>query len=441
LGRSRQVGGLDEDDHDSGLVADHAYSVLELVEFPQKGLQLVKVQNPWRAYGWKGDFDATSPLWTRELLQACKYNPEINDGSFWMKFQDFADHFSFIGCCSTRPGWTFKTEMAKWEYGKTAGGREDATIHFNPTFVLETTGRQVIIQVDQDEIRDNSPVNMYYFDVFVNVLKHTESKGNPIPIDLSNTVVGYNNPSDAKAGIMPQPFRFHSVERVKAIEMDLEPGVYDVLLTRDWAGFKGEVAVNVWSDRPFQITPKKIPEPNAQEKAAMAEQKLRKDDKNLTCCMTGHVIDQTDPSSFEVQKGVFWHVKEKPKNYRCGNCLRSFDASVPFFDIAKDPKTSVWKGYCARCFKYEFFPKCLVCTKPIFDTPECAKCNGEFVRVPGGRVHAECWVELQLKQSPSNLVCPLTVKSKCLTENTIAVVCRISATEEALGKLKKTLDS
>eukprot|EP00301_Raphidiophrys_heterophryoidea_P023083 c7072_g1_i2.p1 GENE.c7072_g1_i2~~c7072_g1_i2.p1 ORF type:complete len:543 (-),score=143.84 c7072_g1_i2:864-2492(-) len=283
---AEEIGGLDEAAAETGLVGDHAYTVLDLQEFPDKNrpngkLQLIKVRNPWGSYEWKGDFGDSSPLWTPDLKKKCgePVNP-INDGSFWMTFQDFGDYFSFIGCCTTHgPSWTFKTLQAEWKIGESAGGRDDDTIQFNPTFVLRNHSKKVVIQVEQGDIRRKEPWDMYFFDIFVNVLKHTTPAKGAIAVDVSHTVTGFHNEDEVHdKDFHPVSFRFHSIERVKSLEMYLEPGEYDILLTRAFRGFGGHATLNVWSDGPFELTQKPLASPGPKEKPLMAQQKLRKTD-------------------------------------------------------------------------------------------------------------------------------------------------------------------
>lgn len=76
-----------------GLVAKHSYGILEVVKniIDKDGntVNLVKLRNPWGKFEWKGDWDDHSDLWTEEIKRLLAYDPEEDDGIFWMNFDDF----------------------------------------------------------------------------------------------------------------------------------------------------------------------------------------------------------------------------------------------------------------------------------------------------------------------------------------------------------------
>lgn len=79
-----------------GLVQGHAYQILDVKE--ACGMKFLKLRNPWCKFEWKGDYSRNSDKWTYLLKQELDYdNPDdINDGTFWMKYEDFYTFFGEI---------------------------------------------------------------------------------------------------------------------------------------------------------------------------------------------------------------------------------------------------------------------------------------------------------------------------------------------------------
>ena len=70
--------------------------MIQVKEF--KGHQLLNIRNPWGTFEWEGDWHDNDRLWTPEIISAL--NPVFgDDGTFWMCFQDFVNHFSALNVC------------------------------------------------------------------------------------------------------------------------------------------------------------------------------------------------------------------------------------------------------------------------------------------------------------------------------------------------------
>ena len=91
-----------------GLLADHAYSLLKAVSVPTgRGgphARLVCLRNPWGKIEWRGDWSEDSRLWTPDLRRQLEYS-SVNDGTFFMAFDDFLDYFKSVEACRVRPNW------------------------------------------------------------------------------------------------------------------------------------------------------------------------------------------------------------------------------------------------------------------------------------------------------------------------------------------------
>eukprot|EP00928_Gymnodinium_smaydae_P007244 TRINITY_DN12610_c0_g1_i1.p1 TRINITY_DN12610_c0_g1~~TRINITY_DN12610_c0_g1_i1.p1 ORF type:complete len:1317 (-),score=230.73 TRINITY_DN12610_c0_g1_i1:132-4082(-) len=88
-----------------GLVAGHAYSILNVVE--AHGEQLVCIRNPWGAGEWTGKWSDKNEFgeWTDEMKEATGFN-SADDGKFWMSIADFTASSAGVEYARTfGPNW------------------------------------------------------------------------------------------------------------------------------------------------------------------------------------------------------------------------------------------------------------------------------------------------------------------------------------------------
>ncbi|CEM25892.1 unnamed protein product [Vitrella brassicaformis CCMP3155] len=82
----------------TGLLSQHAYSVLEAAEVD--GNKLMFIRNPHRQTRWKGKFSPSDRLsWTHRMKDELQYDPQKHqndDGCFWMEWKDISTHFDGI---------------------------------------------------------------------------------------------------------------------------------------------------------------------------------------------------------------------------------------------------------------------------------------------------------------------------------------------------------
>jgi calpain-15 len=115
--------GGDQDEHDTtnalGLVSLHAYSVIEAAEVPTRGGTecLLKIRNPWGATEWQGDWSDNSPLWTPELKRALGWQ-NVDDGTFWMRLEDFQDWFTSVTICRVNDSFKYNAVLVKQPKGQ-----------------------------------------------------------------------------------------------------------------------------------------------------------------------------------------------------------------------------------------------------------------------------------------------------------------------------------
>ena len=93
-----------------GLVAGHAYSVLDAKRFHVKGkdgspLMLIQLRNPWGKGEWEGAWSDQSEEWKAfpKVRRICR--PQVaDDGAFWMSWTDAEQIFSSFDICARSVG-------------------------------------------------------------------------------------------------------------------------------------------------------------------------------------------------------------------------------------------------------------------------------------------------------------------------------------------------
>lgn len=118
-----------------GLVKGHAYSItgLDTVNYRGQMVQLIRVRNPWGQVEWNGPWSDNSSEWNSidpaERKRLCQTS--LDDGEFWMKFEDFKRHYDKVEICNLTPDaldddaehkWEVTVHQGSWVRGSTAGG-------------------------------------------------------------------------------------------------------------------------------------------------------------------------------------------------------------------------------------------------------------------------------------------------------------------------------
>ncbi len=117
-GQGEAIKGQSEKKYDNGLVAGHAYSLIaahQVTGSDGNSYRIVQVRNPWGHTEWKGLWNDNCKLWTRELREMMNSQVQ-NDGSFWMRWEDFCQEFDDLGVCKVDPLFVYNYKVEKIDF-------------------------------------------------------------------------------------------------------------------------------------------------------------------------------------------------------------------------------------------------------------------------------------------------------------------------------------
>jgi hypothetical protein len=94
-----------EQKQDTGLVAGHAYSILDAKRFPSAKVSLLQLRNPWGSFEWKGAWSDNAPEWDKHptIKKLCNH-VSADDGTFWISLEDFVEQFNNVDVCQRSKG-------------------------------------------------------------------------------------------------------------------------------------------------------------------------------------------------------------------------------------------------------------------------------------------------------------------------------------------------
>uniref|UniRef100_A0A8B9DZ61 Calpain 9 n=1 Tax=Anser cygnoides TaxID=8845 RepID=A0A8B9DZ61_ANSCY len=137
-----------------GLIKGHAYSVTGIDEVSYRGqkVRLIRIRNPWGQVEWNGPWSDNSLEWrlVSPSEQKRLSQTALDDGEFWMKFEDFKVHFDKVEICNLTPDaledstahkWEVTIHEGSWVRGSTAGGCRNFldTFWTNPQIKMHLT--------------------------------------------------------------------------------------------------------------------------------------------------------------------------------------------------------------------------------------------------------------------------------------------------------------
>lgn len=160
-----------EKDTGMGILSGHAYGILEIEEVEEKGdsFRMLHVRNPWGMGEWRGDWSDSDFMWEDYPAIREKLNPGefVNDGKFWMQWEDFKEQFDQIFICyDFPPEWTGRRFRGSWIPGSDVSGAggmpKFPTFPSNPQYGFTVHERSEIVPiVSQMDVRWQTGENEY----------------------------------------------------------------------------------------------------------------------------------------------------------------------------------------------------------------------------------------------------------------------------------------
>jgi hypothetical protein len=167
LGCSNAIHGA-EHSSASGLLSGHAYAILDMqeghadasAEQDELNVKLIKLRNPWGQGEWKGDWSDASVLWKNyPAVKAQLGMSDVNDGTFFMAWDDFKKHFNQVFLAVDYPDEGSRVRYrGKWTPGDIKSGAGGYPAHAswpqNPMYAFEVNQTtKLVAVVSQRDVR------------------------------------------------------------------------------------------------------------------------------------------------------------------------------------------------------------------------------------------------------------------------------------------------
>lgn len=114
------AGGIKQEQ--KGLEKAHAYTLMNTyeVKWNNEEVRLVQIRNPWGSGEWNGEWsDKDKVHWTPELNKQLNHSDK-DDGTFFMKFEDFINFYNFIFVARYRDDFIFTNLLYDQTYAYAA---------------------------------------------------------------------------------------------------------------------------------------------------------------------------------------------------------------------------------------------------------------------------------------------------------------------------------
>ena len=282
-----------------GLVPGHAYSVLYAITLAN-GLNLVLAKNPWGSVEWNGEYCDGHKCWTPKLKREVDKltrttlgTKPLDDGSFWMKAEDFQAWFGHIGSCNPwQRGSSLQAVELKLAPRRSSGGPPgfSSTFRYNPAVEIKCPmATTVWLSVQQRDIRGTSQ------EIWPYIMLYTQEAG-----ESPKHVLGLDH-------------------RSEGFEVKLNPRKPLKLVATGWKpGYEGEVWITVAAQHKCSVEKVEADRPSAEDAGLMA-----KISEDPSCYISGRPADFSKPHFVTDHGFVFkecYPEYEKRNAVQCAHC-------------------------------------------------------------------------------------------------------------------------
>jgi hypothetical protein len=253
----------EESDQTKGLVAGHAYGVLDVKMTKDGKHRLVKLRNPWAQFEWKGAWSDNSRMWNATYKKELDVTVK-DDGVFWMAFEDFAATYDKVTCCRVfnntilglpcddktnikkeksikfpNASWKVKKIEGEWNGDNSGGFGNDMGFAKNPHVKLT--------------VRENSRVFISITRPFLPPDADAQYYRTAIGFVVNKGVQGFDKiPKDNTLNTMTQ---YPVYGRYNSVETDFEPGDYIITPCTLYSNRRGVFTIEVYSNKSFDLAP------------------------------------------------------------------------------------------------------------------------------------------------------------------------------------------
>lgn len=230
---------------DTGLVFGACYVIYDVQEID--GHRLLLLRNPPGDHDeWKGDWSDHSRLWTRRLKKLLHWNPNSEDNTFWMSFDDFCHVFRSLYVCRYYDPvkWPIQIRHGRWQ-GETACGlptqhNPNCELDGNPQYSLSVPRpAEVMITVTQVDPAGLAPVDVLPIAVYIVAQGSHKDRASRVKQLNKHQVVAHSG----------EPVRQREVH----VHCSLEGRTYTVLVAAYKKGMEGPFKLTVQSNYPLEI--------------------------------------------------------------------------------------------------------------------------------------------------------------------------------------------
>lgn len=253
--------GKEMPDKSTGLVAGHAYGVLDVYPTKDGKYKLIQLRNPWGSFEWKGKWSDGSREWTPNYSKEVGYQ-SADDGTFWMELTDFRKYFDKITVCRIfnlrifslpspivtpedkeifgNTEWHRVKYECEWNESNAGGLTNNFSYSQNPHFSLTVREKsRVFFLVSQPSLSTQAESRYYRTAIGFSVQKGTvASKGS---IKLPN---GASTPDIFVQ--VPQRNRYNAAHLV------VEPGQYLIVPFTNYPNRKSKFVLEIYGEKKFE---------------------------------------------------------------------------------------------------------------------------------------------------------------------------------------------